>query len=196
MRAEGRIAELKATFDDAFETCDLIMSPVSCFPAFPNEAFPAASPGTRPTPCSTGMGRSPCTATQSATPPHPSPPASHPMGCLLASRSSAASTTRRLSWLRPRPSSRRGHGPTTGRPCPDEERLAAPAHAAIRCRCHHSWRITSASGPGMTTKLQGGGPIPFAPGTSYFRRTSKTILSAERRCRPEGLMASPGISLF
>ena len=28
MRAEGRIAELKATFDDAFETCDLIMSPV------------------------------------------------------------------------------------------------------------------------------------------------------------------------
>ena len=40
MRAEGRIAELKATFDDAFETCDLIMSPVSCFPAFPNETFP------------------------------------------------------------------------------------------------------------------------------------------------------------
>ena len=32
MRAEGRIAELKATFDDAFETCDLIMSPVSSFP--------------------------------------------------------------------------------------------------------------------------------------------------------------------
>ena len=45
MRAEGRIAELKATFDDAFETCDLIMSPVSCFPAFPNETFPGSITG-------------------------------------------------------------------------------------------------------------------------------------------------------
>ena len=45
MRAEGRIAELKATFDDAFETCDLILSPVSCFPAFPNETFPGSITG-------------------------------------------------------------------------------------------------------------------------------------------------------
>ncbi len=45
MRAEGRIAELKAAFDDAFETCDLIMSPVSCFPAFPNETFPGSITG-------------------------------------------------------------------------------------------------------------------------------------------------------
>ena len=45
MRAEGRIAELKATFDDAFETYDLIMSPVSCFPAFPNETFPGSITG-------------------------------------------------------------------------------------------------------------------------------------------------------
>ena len=45
MRAEGRIAELKATFDDAFETYDLIMSPVSSFPAFPNETFPGSITG-------------------------------------------------------------------------------------------------------------------------------------------------------
>ena len=45
VRAEGRIAELKATFDDAFETYDLIMSPVSCFPAFPNETFPGSITG-------------------------------------------------------------------------------------------------------------------------------------------------------
>ena len=45
MLAEGRIAELKATFDDAFETYDLIMSPVSCFPAFPNEIFPGSITG-------------------------------------------------------------------------------------------------------------------------------------------------------
>ncbi len=45
MRAEGRIAELKATFDDAFETFDLIMSPVSSFPAFPNETFPGSITG-------------------------------------------------------------------------------------------------------------------------------------------------------
>ena len=42
VRAEGRIAELKATFDDAFSTYDLIISPVSCFPAFPNETFPGS----------------------------------------------------------------------------------------------------------------------------------------------------------
>ena len=42
VRAEGRVAELKSTFDDAFETYDLIMSPVSCFPAFPNETFPGS----------------------------------------------------------------------------------------------------------------------------------------------------------
>ena len=45
MRAEGRIAELKATFDDAFETYDLIMSPVSSFPAFPDETFPGSITG-------------------------------------------------------------------------------------------------------------------------------------------------------
>ena len=45
MRAEGRITELKATFDDAFETCDLIMSPVSSFPAFPNETWPGSIAG-------------------------------------------------------------------------------------------------------------------------------------------------------
>ena len=45
MRAEGRIAELKATFDDAFETYDLIMSPVTSFPAFPNETFPGSITG-------------------------------------------------------------------------------------------------------------------------------------------------------
>ncbi len=45
MRADGRIAELKATFDDAFETYDLIMSPVSSFPAFPNETFPGSITG-------------------------------------------------------------------------------------------------------------------------------------------------------
>ena len=45
IRAEGRIAELKATFDDAFEVYDLIMSPVSCFPAFPNETFPGSITG-------------------------------------------------------------------------------------------------------------------------------------------------------
>ena len=42
IRAEGRIAELKATFDDAFEKYELIMSHVSCFPAFPNETFPGS----------------------------------------------------------------------------------------------------------------------------------------------------------
>ena len=45
MRAEGRMAELKATFDDAFETYDLIMSPVTSFPAFPNETFPGSITG-------------------------------------------------------------------------------------------------------------------------------------------------------
>ena len=45
MRAEGRLAELKATFDDAFETYDLIMSPVTSFPAFPNETFPGSITG-------------------------------------------------------------------------------------------------------------------------------------------------------
>ena len=45
MRAEGRIAELKATFDDAFETYDLIMSPVTSFPAFRNETFPGSITG-------------------------------------------------------------------------------------------------------------------------------------------------------
>ena len=86
MRAEGRLAELKATFDDAFETYDLIMSPVTSFPAFPTRPSPAASRGTRPIPSSTGTGRSPCTATPSAIPPRPSPPASHPTACPSASR--------------------------------------------------------------------------------------------------------------
>jgi Asp-tRNA(Asn)/Glu-tRNA(Gln) amidotransferase A subunit family amidase len=46
MRAEGRIADLKATFDDVFETCDLIISPVSRFPAFLNDdPFPGSITG-------------------------------------------------------------------------------------------------------------------------------------------------------
>ena len=45
MRAEGRMAELTATFDDAFESYDLIMSPVTSFPAFPNETFPGSITG-------------------------------------------------------------------------------------------------------------------------------------------------------
>ncbi|MDE3259836.1 MAG: hypothetical protein OYM47_18545 [Gemmatimonadota bacterium] len=36
--AEGRVAEFKAPLDDAFEICDLILSPVG-FPAFPNMTF-------------------------------------------------------------------------------------------------------------------------------------------------------------
>jgi amidase len=46
MRVQERVAELKATFDDAFETYDLIISPVSRFPAFPNDdPFPGSITG-------------------------------------------------------------------------------------------------------------------------------------------------------
>ena len=45
MEAHGRIAALKATFADLFEKYDLIMSPVSRFPAFANEDFPGSIQG-------------------------------------------------------------------------------------------------------------------------------------------------------
>ena len=45
MEAHGRIAALKATFADLFENYDLIMSPVSRFPAFANEDFPGSIQG-------------------------------------------------------------------------------------------------------------------------------------------------------
>ena len=44
--ALGRIDELKATFDDVFETYDLVLSPVARFPAFVNEPFPGSVTGT------------------------------------------------------------------------------------------------------------------------------------------------------
>ena len=73
MRAEGRIAELKATFDDAFETCDLIMSPVSCFPAFPNETFPGSITGDSSYPVQYWNGAFTMHGNASATRPHPYP---------------------------------------------------------------------------------------------------------------------------
>ena len=45
MEAHGRIVALKATFADLFEKYDLIMSPVSRFPAFANEDFPGSIQG-------------------------------------------------------------------------------------------------------------------------------------------------------
>ncbi len=44
--ALGRINELKATFDDIFETYDLVLAPVARFPAFVNEPFPGSVTGT------------------------------------------------------------------------------------------------------------------------------------------------------
>ena len=44
--ALGRIDELKATFDDIFETYDLVLAPVARFPAFVNEPFPGSITGT------------------------------------------------------------------------------------------------------------------------------------------------------
>ncbi len=44
--ALGRIGELKATFDDVFETYDLVLAPVARFPAFINEPFPGSITGT------------------------------------------------------------------------------------------------------------------------------------------------------
>ena len=44
--ALGRIDELKATFDDIFETYDLVLAPVARFPAFINESFPGSVTGT------------------------------------------------------------------------------------------------------------------------------------------------------
>ena len=44
--AIGRIDELKAIFDDVFETYDLVMAPVARFPAFVNEPFPGSIGGT------------------------------------------------------------------------------------------------------------------------------------------------------
>jgi len=43
--AHGRVIDLQATFDDLFETYDLIASPVSRFPAFRNEQFPGSITG-------------------------------------------------------------------------------------------------------------------------------------------------------
>lgn len=44
--ALGRIDELKATFDDIFDTYDLVLAPVARFPAFINEPFPGSITGT------------------------------------------------------------------------------------------------------------------------------------------------------
>lgn len=44
--ALGRVDELKATFDDIFETYDLVLAPVARFPAFVNEPFPGSVTGT------------------------------------------------------------------------------------------------------------------------------------------------------
>ena len=120
MRAEGRLAELKATFDDAFETYDLIMSPVTSFPAFPNETFPGSITGDSSYPIQYWNGAFTMHGNAIGHPPRPSPRASHPTACPSASRSSAASTTRRPSSPHPPPSSKPARGFTTGRRCLEE----------------------------------------------------------------------------
>ncbi len=45
VKALGRIDVLKAQMTDLFEVYDLLLSPTTCFPAFPNEQFPGSIRG-------------------------------------------------------------------------------------------------------------------------------------------------------